>query len=397
MNETLFEQETALLLERVSEVVKDFDKQDRETGAKYNIFTIAGVSEKEVIICRVITDLLDPKGRHGKGDVYLKLFWDMVSQKIKDRPALDTKTARVTREHSTDVNRRIDIVIEDKDIFVPIEVKIRAGEQKAQIADYAEYAERKNRGRNIPVIYLTIDGSKPKTAGGAYVVCISFKDDILSWLKKCLSQNETEHTPPVCEVIKQLVSAVKSFCGYLEDKAMEKIAELITQSEESIRAAAAIKGVLENSDNESWELFKGSILEKVKKERSEARFDEEKAEDGINWKGIYVPLLSGQYDLYIRNDWKTMLIGVEKGAANPAIEEKLVKEMSNITGRYNEKAGENWKDYVWATTKARYPGMENVEDAHYGYELYRQFVRNPDAAAQQIMSIVQALENAGKE
>ncbi|GHV12257.1 hypothetical protein FACS189491_04910 [Spirochaetia bacterium] len=41
--------------------------------------------------------------------------------------------------------------------------------------------------------------------------------------------------------------------------------------------------------------------------------------------------------------------------------------------------------------------IDIVEDAHYGYELYRQFARKPDAAAHQIVSIVQALENAGKE
>ncbi|GHV62182.1 hypothetical protein AGMMS49587_08290 [Spirochaetia bacterium] len=392
MNEPLFEQETKRLLERVSEIVKDFEKQDRETGAKYNIFTIAEVSEKEVIICRVITDLLNPKGRHGKGDVYLNLFWDMVSPKIKDRPDLDAKTVSVTREYSTDANRRIDIVIEDKNIFVPIEVKIRAGEQKAQIARYAEYAERKNKGRKIPVIYLTIEGSEPKTAGGAYVVCISFKEDILSWLKECLSQNETERTPPVREIIKQLINAVKSFCGYLEDKAMEKIAEIITQSEESIRAAAAIKGVLENSDKESWELFKGSILEKVRKERPEAVLYDDEDRDGV-WYAIRVPLLSGQYDLYINYDWKSIGIWLGGDQANSAIEKKLAVKISEITGCDDAK----WKDVVWVTQKARYPGMEDVEDAHYGYELYRQFVRNPDVAAQQIMSIVQALENAGKE
>jgi hypothetical protein len=381
------------LLGDVRNAIKNYEEKWHKTGEKYNIFTIAEVSEKEVIICRVITDLLNPKGRHGKGDVYLKLFWGMVSPKIEGCPALDEKNARVTKEYSTDVKRRIDIVIEDGNIFVPIEVKIRAGEQEAQIADYAKYAKLKNKGRNIPVIYLTIEGSKPKTAEGSYVVCISFKEDILSWLKDCLSQKETENTAPVREIIKQLINAVKSICGYSEDEAMDKeVAELITQSEESIRAAVAIKAVLENSDKESWELFKGSILEKVKKERSEARFDEEN-EDGVIWKGIYVPLLSGQYTLYITNDWRTILIGREMDVANPAIEDKLAKEMSKITGCYDDK----WKDAVWATSRARYQGMENVEDGYYDYELYREFVKNPDAVAHQIVSIVQTLEYTGKE
>jgi hypothetical protein len=385
------ETNAARLLDDVTGIIKQYEARWQKTGEKYNLFKVAEVSEKEVIICRVITDLLNPKGRHGKGDAYLKLFWDMVSPKIEGRPELDTKNARVTKEYSTNENRRIDIVIEDGTIFVPIEVKIRAGEQEAQIADYAKYAKPKNKGRNIPVIYLTIEGSEPKTAKGSYVVCISFKEDILSWLKKCLSQNETEHTPPVREIIKQLINAVKSICGYSEDEEMDKeVVELITKSEESIRAAVAIKGVLENAKNESWELFNGSILEKVKNVLPQAVLHDDEDKDGV-WYAILVPLLSGQYDLYVSYDWKG--IGIWGDKANPVLERKLAEKISEITGCDDEK----WQDVVWVTQRARYPGMENVDVAYYDYELYREFVKNPDAAARQIVSIVQALEYAGKE
>ena len=104
-------------------------------------------------------------------------------------------------------------------------------------------------------------------------------------------------------------------------------------------------------------------------------------------------MLNGQYSLYITDDWKTILIGLEGDMANHALEEKLAKEMSKITGCHNEKTAENWNDAVWATSRARYQGMEKVEAAYYEYELYKQFVQNPDAVADRIVSIAKALES----
>ncbi|GHU93966.1 hypothetical protein FACS189479_06100 [Spirochaetia bacterium] len=389
------------LLDGVTGIIKRHEAQWQKTGEKYNLFKVADIARKEVIMCRVFADLMDPQGKHGQGSRYLRLYWKTITPKLLSRPALDFEHTRVTTECVTDKNRRIDIALEDdkNKLFVPIEVKIRAGDQPKQLADYFNFARTKNGSTHVPVLYLTVDGHEPQDFSKADLgkndyVKLSFKNHILDWLEACAQENTPETTIPVRENLRQLIAAVKSLCGYSEDKAMEKeVAELITQSEESIRTAVAIKGVLENAKKESWELFKGSILEKVKneKERSEARSDKEK-EDGTIWKGIYVLLLSGQYSLYITDDWKTILIGLEGDKANPALEEKLAKEMSKITGCYNEKADGNWKDAVWATSRARYPGMENVEVAYYDYELYRQFIKDPDAVAHQIVSIVQALE-----
>jgi hypothetical protein len=62
----------------------------------------------------------------------------------------------------TNENRRIDIVLEDGTIFVPIEVKIWAGDQPKQIHDYFEFARTKNSGNHVPVLYLTLDGHEPQ-------------------------------------------------------------------------------------------------------------------------------------------------------------------------------------------------------------------------------------------
>jgi hypothetical protein len=109
MNEQTWIQNAAFLLQHSTDTIKNYDEKYRKTGEKYNLFKIARIDEKEVIMCRVIADLLNPQGRHYKGDVYLKLFWDIVSAKIENCPKLNTSNAVVTTEYSIEANRRIDI------------------------------------------------------------------------------------------------------------------------------------------------------------------------------------------------------------------------------------------------------------------------------------------------
>lgn len=56
----------------------------------------------------------------------------------------------VIKEYVIDNDHRIDIVIQNVRFFIPIEVKIYAGEQEGQCYDYYEYA--KNFDLNTKII-----------------------------------------------------------------------------------------------------------------------------------------------------------------------------------------------------------------------------------------------------
>ena len=45
----------------------------------YNIFSVLQIQSKEVLICRMIADLLNPRGQHGAGAEYLKIFPERLS------------------------------------------------------------------------------------------------------------------------------------------------------------------------------------------------------------------------------------------------------------------------------------------------------------------------------
>jgi hypothetical protein len=91
-------------LKQCLDIQKKFQETDKETGQAYNIFKITGIYYKEVIMCRVIANLLNPKGSHHKGDIYLKLFIDTLPEDpcFNDYRKLDTEKAHVGKEYHTD-------------------------------------------------------------------------------------------------------------------------------------------------------------------------------------------------------------------------------------------------------------------------------------------------------
>lgn len=202
-----------LLLQEISAISKKYELLNQKTGGYFNIFNIANITTDEVKICRVLYELISPKGRHYQGSTYLNSFIKFVLN--IDIPEKELSSARVFREYVIDEKRRIDLVIETSERFIPIEVKIYAGDQEYQCFDYAKKA------KNSKVYYLTRFGDNPseysakgltKTDHGyEEVITISFAYDILGWLEICVSQKETLKIASIREVILQLMAVIRFF------------------------------------------------------------------------------------------------------------------------------------------------------------------------------------------
>lgn len=145
---------------------------ERDPFRIFNVFEVLSVQYKEVIMCRMLKDLLDPKGKHGKGNKFLKLFFKVINEssgEIVSDEDLDksykSNEIVVDCEHEIDDNRRIDILIRVGARYIPIEVKIYAGEQQNQVHDYLNYCNKmqKQDGSNdkTVLLYLTLDGHNP--------------------------------------------------------------------------------------------------------------------------------------------------------------------------------------------------------------------------------------------
>jgi hypothetical protein len=383
------------LLGHITTIVKNYEERYRKTGLTYNIFKIAGIAEREVIICRVLADLLNPKGLHNQGDAYLKLFLEMVVKAfITKIEHFNFAKAKVSTEYLINENRRIDIIIDDGAIFIPIEVKIYAGEQKHQIADYAAFSRRMNEVFGfIPVLFLTPDGYESGEASKSDYISISFKNHIIPWLVKCLNLEETEKITPIREIIKQFIRAIKSFCGYLEEQEMENaISTLIAESRDNYEAALRIYEAVDSDaldfGDKIYEIFKDKIFNLVKAKIPETKYIEKDDED---WYFFQIPI-GKDYFFYINFN---MELAIEPAAASiSAVSEtanKIKRKMSDITGFRDDDWGE---EYIWASSRVKYPGLENIDnDKIFNYELYRVYIKEPQAVADRIVSMVMSLRN----
>lgn len=72
------------LLNQVTLINKKYDDIAFITGERFNIFQILGLSTSEVRLhSAFIAELLNPKGTHGLGDVFLRLFIELLSVENK--------------------------------------------------------------------------------------------------------------------------------------------------------------------------------------------------------------------------------------------------------------------------------------------------------------------------
>ncbi len=231
------------LLTAVKRVADHQAEIKRLKGENFNLFSILGMETAEnKTHSAFLGELLNPKGSHGMGDVFLELFLDTVEHGGHLQIG---KHISVTLEHhigwvdyEKKAGGRIDIYIEDRSKYlekritksISIENKINAGDQYLQIARYVNHNKEHNR-----VYYLTLHGddaadySSDGYASKEHYHCISYKKDIKIWLERCIV--EASDSPILRESIKQYMILIQKLTGQLEEYKMEKeINQLIIQN-----------------------------------------------------------------------------------------------------------------------------------------------------------------------
>jgi hypothetical protein len=260
------------LLKEVSVISKKYELIYQKTGGRFNIFEIAAIDDDEVKVCKILRELLDPNGSHAQGSVYLKLFAKIVlKMDICDDILCG---AEVFSEFLTDGNRRIDLVLKTRDDFIPIEVKIHAGDQERQVADYYEHANKVGKQNSTKLFYLTLDG-RPPSPGSAEgmtkkkgsqdyeeIKNISFGKDICNWLSECMKETP-ENAQNLRVSLKQFLTAIEKITNTWESPETMRVTELIFKEPENRRAALAIKKAIEASKplilQKLFDDFKGMI------------------------------------------------------------------------------------------------------------------------------------------
>lgn len=178
----------------------------KASGVSFNVFNILRVGHYEVRThSPMLAELLNPKGSHGQGGVFLRHFCSALGVQ-----AFDAESASVKMEHhigpqSEEEGGRIDILIEDKaGSQIIIENKIYAGEQPNQLGRYRKYSA------GAHLFFLTLFGEASQDAGlpnAPKVTNISYQSNIVAWLEAC--RKEAANAPTVRETITQYVHLIQ--------------------------------------------------------------------------------------------------------------------------------------------------------------------------------------------
>ncbi|MCL2546175.1 MAG: PD-(D/E)XK nuclease family protein [Oscillospiraceae bacterium] len=236
------------LLVTAGSIIDKYSAIARETGRSFNIFEVARIEDKEVIVCRILAELLNPKGRHGQGGAYLELFLSECCDMGDALSDAEIENMQVAAERMTDKGRPVDLVIEGNGRCIPIEVKIYAADQSAQCYDYCMYARTKDSEARI--IYLTLFGEEPSDDSRGKlsdddIIFMSFDVHILRWLEKCLALPDTIRKTPLREILIQFISAIRNITNNLEDKPKMELIKLLSESPQHMRNAKVIADTLD--------------------------------------------------------------------------------------------------------------------------------------------------------
>ncbi|WP_312332839.1 PD-(D/E)XK nuclease family protein [Sphingobacterium sp.] len=177
------------LFEDVNALLTYASKLKNRNGEDFNLFTLLGVEHDEVRThSAIIGDLLNPKGSHGQGDLYLKLYLEETG--IHDFDTLEAKVLKEYTFYSKDNSGRIDILMTDNKVgTVVLENKIYSEEHKDQSARYRKIFPR------ATIVYLTLLGNENEVAD----INQSYRDGICNWLDSC--RKASVDLPVIREVI----------------------------------------------------------------------------------------------------------------------------------------------------------------------------------------------------
>ena len=232
------------LLNEVKQIVKIHEEYANKQGENFNIFSILRMGRKEVEThSRFIYELLNPKGKHGQDDIFLKSFAKIVLGSEVSNTAIDPQ-----REDLTTKKRRIDFTLETDANIIGIEMKIDAGDQKNQLFDYHKElknrADKKGKKQGVKLFYLTLNGSEASkyshTKNGETVKykSISFDNEILNWIDDCIQQSAEKSV--LREALIQYKILIEKLTGKNTDMNTE-IAKLIGKNTENFKSALELE------------------------------------------------------------------------------------------------------------------------------------------------------------
>lgn len=248
-----------------------YDEIAKLSGEHFNIFSLLKLDGNEVRLhSAFIGELLNPKGSHGMGELFLKHFIQLLKIpdfNIQNSKVFIEKNVGIISNDKND-GGRIDIVIEDTNGHgIIIENKIFASDQDNQLFRYYNYG-RSSYPKGFHLYYLSLFGNEPRknsTCGKLLInddfQTISYKEQILTWLHECRKESVTHSM--LRETLSQYINLIKHLTGQSISSYMEnEIVTLIRSDKEFINAAY----LLRNSSTTIFDKLEKELIHKLQQD-----------------------------------------------------------------------------------------------------------------------------------
>jgi PD-(D/E)XK nuclease superfamily len=251
------------------------EENARKHAANFNIFWVLGVHRREVQThSAFLAELLDPKGAHGQGFVFLERLLQYC-RRFPDFPQvthsmLENAKWEITTEKTAD-GCRLDIVVECREeprFLMVIENKVGASEQPDQIKRYGQWITEKQEcpPERCALLYVTPHGDRSATAGDTKYFRISYHRDIVAWLRSAAGKDSPYLLRKLIEqyidVIGELeLGSRRRIVGNVQYE--RKVAEFL-EKEENFETALQIRDIVESRvTDDVLKQFWGAIRDRV--------------------------------------------------------------------------------------------------------------------------------------
>lgn len=307
MYKSLIENINKLLLK---ENVKKQERFDR--GEDFNIFRIMHMESDEVYThSAIIAELLNPKGSHGCGDTFLKLFLEQLPTQFVlpfDTQNATTEKEVVIGEICDEEGGRMDVLVHSKGQAIIIENKIYAGDHRNQLLRYYNYAEKQYKKGNYKLLYLTLDGKSPsESSTGKRLVenedyyCISYAGEIRQWLALCLEK--AVQKPLVREIINQYINLINRLTHQnMENNVKAELEELCSNPQN----VEALIWISNNFSSVVQRIMETKFVPQLQEIADNNGFMLELKNEGKDWLNTSWMSFS-----FRKNDWEVFEIGFE--------------------------------------------------------------------------------------
>lgn len=242
------------LLDRVSNELKALEtarqRYEKQLAPNFSVFDY--IYTDEMMLSRIIADLLNPHGTHAQGVAFLSLFLEILNlsdEEDNEWRNIDLEQANVTvqTEKMTSKSRRMDIYIhiqsKEKSYSICIENKPFSLDGGQQLEDYATEINRITP-KNWHIVYLSGYGNQPAEYSVKSTILKEWIDshlfsqinfpDLIVWLKQCLAICQNDKVSYFIKEFQYYV--LKTFAGVNDMSEQEMITKLINSNEEYKKA-----------------------------------------------------------------------------------------------------------------------------------------------------------------